>query len=269
VAGGRHVAAGRAEARATSAAHRLLPTGRSLAVGFGLLAAAIVLYVAARETSVFSVESVDVVSETAGHAGAVGEALAPLQGTSLLKVDDDVIARKLEDLPHVHLVGYDRAFPNGLRVHVAVERPVAVLRRGQENWLVSAQGRVLRKLERRLKRPLPVVWVPQAFEPEIGTLVRAEEPASAVFAIAQAFASEPRFSRSIWYVKRDTGGLTFVLRDSFELRLGDASELGLKVRVARHVLAAVRAAESDASYIDVSVPDRPVAGTTLDSQLEP
>jgi Cell division protein FtsQ len=248
---------------------RLLPSGRSLAVGFGLLAAATVLYVAARETSVFSVRSVEVASEPPGYAGAVDEALAPLHGTSLLKVGEDVIARRLEALPHVHLVGYDRAFPNGLRVQVAVERPVAVLRRGQENWLVSAHGRVLRKLDRRLKRPLPVVWVPQAFEPEIGALVRGDEPARALSAIAQAFESEPRFARSIWYVKHETSGLTFVLRDSFELRLGDASELRLKVRVSRHVLAAVRATGSDATYIDVAVPDRPVAGTSLDSQLEP
>jgi hypothetical protein len=268
VSRGRQVAAARAEARATSAAVRLLPSGRSLAVGFGLLAAAGVLYGAARETSVFSVRSVDVASEPSGHAGVVDEALAPLRGTSLLKVDEDMIARRLEELPHVHLLGYDRAFPNGLLVRVAVERPVAVLRRGQENWLVSAQGRVLRKLERRLKRPLPVVWVPPAFEPEIGALVRSDEPARAVSAVAQAFASEPRFARSIWYVRHDVSGLTFVLRDNFELRLGGASELRLKVRVARHVLAAVRATDSDATYIDVSVHDRPVAGTSLDSQLE-
>lgn len=269
VARGRQVAAARAEARTTSPALNVLPSGRSLAVGFSLLAVALLLYLGARETAVFSVRSVDVVSEPAGHAGVVRRALTPLHGKSLLKLDEDEIARRLEGLPHVHLLGYDRSFPDGLRVHVSVERPVAVLRRTDENWLVSGQGRVLRKLERKLRRPLPVVWVPRAFEPEIGAILRADEPARAVAALAEAAANQPRFARSIWYVQRGDHGLTMVLRDRFELRLGNTAELTLKLRVAQRVLGAVRASGSPAGYIDVSVPDRPVAGTTLNSQVDP
>jgi cell division septal protein FtsQ len=269
VARGRQVAAARAEARATSPALQLLPSGRSLAVGFGLLATAVLLYLGARESAVFSVRSVEVVTEPAGHAKIVGRKLAPLQGTSLLEVDRDAIARRLESLPHVHLLGYDRSFPDTLRVQVSVERPVAVLRRADENWLVSGRGRILRKLERRLRRPLPVVWLPRAFAPEIGTILRTNEPARAVAALAEASTRQPRFTRTIWYVKGGEHGLTIVLRDRLELRLGNAKELTLKLRVAQQVLAAVRGAGSPATYIDVSVPERPVAGTSLDSQVEP
>jgi cell division septal protein FtsQ len=269
VARGRQVAAARAEGRATSPAQLPLPSGRSLAVGFGLLAAALLLFVGARETAVFSVRSVDVVTEPAGHSKVVARALEPIHGTSLLKVDEATIARRLEGLPHVHLLGFDRSFPNGLRVQVSVERPVAVLRRADENWLVSGRGRVLRKLERRLRRPLPVVWVPRAFEPEIGAIVRADQPARAVAALAEASAGTPRFARTIWYVKSGEEALTIVLRDRMELRFGNATELTLKLRVARQVLTAVRATGSPATYIDVAVPERPVAGTTLDSQVEP
>jgi hypothetical protein len=60
------------------------------------------------------------------------------------------IQRRLDRLPHVHLLAYDREFPNRLRVRVSVERPVAVLRRGSDRWLVSAEGRVLRRLQARL-----------------------------------------------------------------------------------------------------------------------
>ena len=70
-------------------------------------------------------------------------------------------------------------------------------------------------------------------------------------------------------MKTGDEGLTMVLRDRMELRLGNATDLALKLEVARHVLAAVRATGSPATYVDVSVPDRPVAGTTLDSQVEP
>lgn len=269
MARGRQVAAARAERRASPPAQVLLPSGRSLAVGFGLLATGLLLFLGARESAVFSVRSVDVETEPAGHTRVVRRALEPIYGTSLLKVDEDAIARRLENLPHVHLLGFDRSFPNGLRVEVSVERPVAVLRRGDENWLVSGRGRVLRKLERRLRRPLPVVWVPRAFEPETGVLLRADQPARAVAALAEASARTPRFVRTLWYVKSGDDGLTIVLRDRMELRLGNATELTLKLRVAQQVLSAVRATGSPATYIDVAVPDRPVAGTSLDSQVEP
>jgi cell division septal protein FtsQ len=264
---GRELATARAQAR-SSTALQLLPSGRSLAVGFGLLAAGFALYLGARETAVFSVRSIDVATEPRGHTGVVRRALAPIAGTSLLKVDEAVIASRLEPLPHVHLLGYDRSFPNGLRVRVSVEAPVAVLRRGDENWLVSVEGRVLRKLDVRLRRPLPVVWVPRSFEPEIGALVRADAPAAAVTALASMRSGAPTFFRRIWYVAPAEHGLTVVLRDRLELRLGGAADLPLKLEVARRVVAAVRATRGAAAYVDVSVPGRPVVGATLDSQVE-
>jgi cell division septal protein FtsQ len=268
VARGSQLAAARVQRRSAPAV-QLLPSGRSLAVGFGLLAAAMLLYFGARETAVFSVRSIDVVTEPPGHSRLVARALAPIVGTSLLEIDEAKIARRLEGLPHVHLLGYDRSFPNGLRVQVSVERPVAVLRRADENWLASVEGRVLRKLEGRLRRPLPVVWIPRSAEPEIGVIVRAEEPTRAVRALAVMHLAAPKFFRHIWYVAPGEHGLTVVLRDRFELRLGEATDLAVKLEVARRVLVAIRSSGATASYIDVAVPTRPVADTTLNSQVEP
>jgi cell division septal protein FtsQ len=227
------------------------------------------LYLGARETTVFSVRSIDVVTEPPGHSRLVARALAPIAGTSLLEIGETKIARRLERLPHVHLLGYDRSFPNGLRVHVSVERPVAVLRRADENWLVSGEGRVLRKLEVRLRRPLPVVWIPRSAEPEIGVIVRSEDPARAVAALAVMRLAAPKFFRRIWYVAPGEHGLTVVLRDRFELRLGEASDLAVKLEVSRRVLESIRSSGAEASYVDVSVPTRPVADTTLNSEVEP
>jgi hypothetical protein len=50
--------------------------------------------------------------------------------------------------------------------------------------------------------------------------------------------------------------LTLVLRRGTELRLGRATEVGLKLTVAAKVLALV---DSGTAYVDVSVPQRPVA----------
>jgi cell division septal protein FtsQ len=266
---GRQLAAARPQARAGSPALRLLPSVRSLAVGFGLLAAALGLYVGARESSVFSVRAVEVTTEPSGQTRLVERALAPLAGTSLLAIDEAEITRRLEGLPHVHLLRYDRSFPNELRVVVSVERPVAVLRRANENWLVSGEGRVLRRLTRRLRRPLPVVWIPRGLEPEIGSVLRAEQAAHAVRALASLQTSASRFLRRVWYVSEGDQGLALVLHDRLEVRLGDALDLAVKVEVARRVLAKLRDSGSTATYVDVAVPERPVAGTTLDSQVEP
>ena len=266
---GRQLAAAHAATRAGSPALELLPSVRSLAFGFGLLAAALALYLGARESAVFSLRSIEVTTEPSGQARLVERALTPLAGTSLLEIDEGVIARRLEALPHVHLLGYDRSFPDGLRVIVSVERPVAVLRRANENWLVSGEGRVLRKLERRLRRPLPVVWIARGVEPEIGTVLRAEKPARAVRALAEMDTSAPSFLRRVWYVAEEETGLTMVLQDRFEVRLGNASDLRLKLEVAGRVLDALRSSGAPATYVDVAVPGRPVAGSTLNSQVEP
>ena len=59
--------------------------------------------------------------------------------------------------------------------------------------------------------------------------------------------------------------LTLVLRSGVQVRLGDDSDRALKLELARRLLP--RLVEGEV-YLDVSVPERPVAGTTLDSQVE-
>ena len=50
--------------------------------------------------------------------------------------------------------------------------------------------------------------------------------------------------------------LTFVLESGLELRFGDASDFRTKLAVARAILPRA----GDVGYLDVSAPDRPVAG---------
>jgi cell division septal protein FtsQ len=253
-----------------SPALRVVPSGRSLAIGFGILAASFGLFFGARETAVFSVHEVQVESVPGGQSRLVDRTLEGLDGMSLLRIDQEEIQRRLDKLPHVHLLGYDRAFPNTLRVKVSVERPVAVVRRGDENWLVSAKGRVLRPLERRLRRPLPVVWLPRTVDPHVGSILGAAEPARAIRTVAAIRAAAPGLSPRVWYVKTGAGGTaTAVLDDHFEIRLGSTSDLPLKLAVSRRVLATLRREGGVAAYLDVSVPERPVVGESLESEVEP
>ena len=52
-------------------------------------------------------------------------------------------------------------------------------------------------------------------------------------------------------------GLVFRLRNGLELRLGDPTDIRLKLAIAR---AAMRRMPTGTVYVDVSVPGRPVAG---------
>ena len=61
------------------------------------------------------------------------------------------------------------------------------------------------------------------------------------------------------------GEVVFELRSGLELRLGDAGDLAVKLEVARRVLPQLGGSED---YLDVSVPERPVAGETLDPRVE-
>ena len=79
-------------------------------------------------------------------ARGVQQALTPLRGESLVGLESGDLDKRIAGLPYVVGVTHDRAFPHTLRVSVLPERPLLVLRRGDEAWLVSARARVVRPI---------------------------------------------------------------------------------------------------------------------------
>lgn len=275
MAGGRSLSRSRPRARAASTAAppprgvnvhpallRLAPSGRSVLAGLLILLTAVGAYAVARETSAFAVRQVAVVGATPELAAEIREALAPAVGESLLALDLDQLARRAEKLPMVAGVSFDRAFPNTLEVSVRAEAPVAVLRQGSSSWLAAAGGRVVAELERGAKPALPRIWLGREVDIRLGESLGGLQR-RAVGAVAP-LVSAPLPVR-VASVVASRGELTLVLRSKVELRLGDGSELPLKLEVARRVLPQLTASDA---YLDVSVPDRPVAGPSLDSQVE-
>ena len=55
--------------------------------------------------------------------------------------------------------------------------------------------------------------------------------------------------------------IAFVLRSGLQVRLGDKADLRLKLAIARRILA-VLGGSATSGYVDVSVPERPVVGST-------
>jgi len=232
---------------------RLAPSGSSLLVAFLLLALGAGGYLAARETSMFAVTSIDVAGARQPLAGDVRDALRPLRGESLVVVGRDAIETHLAQLPWVAGFRYDRAFPHTLRVWIEPERPVAVLRRGADAWLVSARGRVLQTAARTGHPRLPRVWLPASSSPRVGEAAPAEaRPAVAALAPAAGLP----FLRRVRAAKVGERAVTLVLRSGVEVRLGEPVDVPLKLDIARRLLPAVTAP----AYLDLSVPARPVLG---------
>jgi cell division septal protein FtsQ len=244
------------ELRPSSAAlARLLPSGRALGGGFVVLALAVAAYVGARTSAVFAVQRIEVAGLPPADAAAARRALAPLEGRSLVGVRRGDLEQRLAPLPGISSFVYDRAFPNTLVVRAVAEVPLAVLRRGDESWLVSRRGRVLRRVRTGTRLELPRVWVPRRVAVTAGATLPDDAGGSAVRALALLDAADANVrARTV----RMGDELTYVVRSGLELRLGSFRGAELKLAVAAAILPRL---DGDARYLDVSVPSRPVAGT--------
>lgn len=240
------------------ALRRLLPSPRSVLVGLALALLGAALYVAARETSVFALREVRVAGAGPEVSAQVRRTLRPFEGASLVVLDGRAVARRLRSLPVVASFEVDRSFPHTLSVVVVPERPVAVLRSGDRAWLVSGRARVIAPAGARSHPRLPRLWISRTVRVSPGaTLPDVQARAARVLSLLHELPL-----RSVTATRPQ---LTVVLRSGRELRLGLPGGLRLKLAVARRVLPLLT---PERLYLDVSVPGRPVAGTTLKSEVE-
>jgi cell division protein FtsQ len=241
---------------------RLLPSGRSLLVGFAIVLGAAGLYFAARSTPMFALREIRVEGASPAVAAHVRAALAPVKGQSLLALDSAEIARRLARLPDVAAAGYDRDFPYTLRVTVRPEHAVAVARRGSKAWLVAGSTRTMAEVPLRTHAGLPRIWLAHSNEPEVGAGITDRFALRAVRALA--LARTAGFHGRVHMVRVRESDLTFLLGSGLELRLGDLHAVPLKLAVAARVLPTLLQ-HGGYLYLDVSVPERPVAGSTLNA----
>jgi cell division septal protein FtsQ len=247
-----------------SGARRFLPSGRMLAIAFGGLALIGGAYAAALETSIFAVRKIVIVGGTPRVQNELRQALAPELGRSLLRIGSSRIERSVDAIPDLIGVTYDRRFPHTLRVRVNAERPVLLVRRGADTWLISARARVMQQLRTPKLSSLPRVWVPKGTAITVGTTLPPADGGLAAGALAPI--ERHMFPTGVRFVRSSGSELTLVLESGLEIRLGDIGDLRLKLAIARRILHAVGAGASTSGYLDVSVPERPVVKAS-NSQL--
>lgn len=243
-----------------TAALRALPSGRSLVVGVAILAAVVLVYAAARYSPMFALDRVEVRGAPPQLAGQIERALAPLGGESLLGFRAGRADAQLARIPEVATASYDRDFPHTLRVTVRAERPLGVVRRGDRAWLVAASGRVLAPMTMGRLGPLPRIWVPKSTDVEVGTTLADAHARAAVRALVPLRRLD--FPARVRFVRASGKELTLVLASGVELRLGDLDRLALKLTVAAQVLPQVEAPDKGPPYLDLTVPERPVASSS-------
>ncbi len=239
---------------------RLLPSGRSLLVALGLVAGTLAAYWGARMTPVFDVQTVDVRGAPPEVVREVERATQPDVGTSLLAIDGAALEDRIRTLPSIAGVSVDRAFPHSLVIKVAVERTVAVARRGHTSWVVTASGKVVREIETGSEPTLPRLWLTRDVPVRLGgTLPETYTTETKVFAALH----DAHFRRRAKGVRIDENGeMTIVMRNGPEIRLGEPTDIRLKLAVATQIF---RHVQPETLYLDVSIPERPVAGSTLNS----
>ena len=235
---------------------RLIPSGRSLLIGFALVGMATALYLVGRDTSLLAVHDIRVTGASARVERQVERALQPLLGTSLLRVGTTDVAERLVAIPDVETVTIDRSFPHGLQVSLTTARRVAVLRQGRAAYVVSERARILAAAPRDISPALPRIWVPTAVDLSVGATVGDPLTAAAVHAATAVFRTGIGGLR-VRSVQAGDDRLTYTLRNGFEVRLGTLQQVPLKLAIARRILAQGGVER----YVDVSVPERPVAGT--------
>jgi hypothetical protein len=238
---------------------RYVPSGRSVLVGLALVLIAVGLYGLARETSMFAVQTVRVEGASPSLAASVRHELGRYDGRSLVGLDAVSVEQHLAGMPAVRSASVDRAFPHTLSVRVVPELPVAVVRRGPDSFLVSARGRVIAPVERGAHRELARIWLPATTDIELGSFLGGQDGGLAARSLATFVGSG--FPGRVTFVRALDGQITLGLRGGLEILLGAPVDLGLKIAIAHGIVPSLASpAAGGPDYLDLAVPERPVAG---------
>jgi cell division protein FtsQ len=204
-----------------------------------------------RNASWFSVDEVRVDGVTANRDQVTGALAQAAAGMTTLHIRDDELREAVSGFPTIASIKAEASFPHELHITVTERLPVAVAEIGGQQVAVSADGYVLAGVEFDAKQ-FPSLDAGGAEGP------RLSEEGAAQAAILGAAPDQlaERLEAASWDEGR--GGVVVDLDGAPELRFGDGSEAESKWKAAAAVL--VDPELPAVSYLDVSVPERPVTG---------
>ncbi|HYI80272.1 MAG TPA: cell division protein FtsQ/DivIB [Thermoleophilaceae bacterium] len=215
-----------------------------------------------RDSSLVAVENVTVTGLTGDDADRVRVALASTAETmTTLHVDEARLQDAAAAFPIVARIEAEAEFPHGMAIDVIEHRPAALAVAGGRKQPIAGDGSVLAGLP--AKGDLPTidlaVEMPQR---QLG-------PGAARDAVRVAGMAPPVISRRVDSLHREAGarGVVAELEDGTELVFGTTDQLAAKWAAAIRVLADEEA--TGATYVDVRIPERPVAGGLATTTIAP
>src|SRR3954454_5015922 len=246
----RPVARPRSRPRPKAAEHRVVLRRRLLVAAVLLL----VLYggymLWFRDLSLFAINDVTIKGATTNER-EIRSAVERVSGDmTTLHIKDDELRDAVARFPTVASVGASTSFPHGLEVTITERLPVAFLRIDGQQTAVSADGYLLAGADFDAKA------LPRIEGAAHGVRLDADAAAQATILGATPAPLRNHITASTWDDQR--GGVVVDLKNGPEVRFGDGSRAQDKWQAAVAVLSSDD--RGAPSYLDVSVPDRPVSG---------
>jgi cell division protein FtsQ len=247
---GRHRTRGRSRGRGRSAADvRLLRKRIAIAVLAVALLGGGWLWL--RDSSLVAANDLTITGLTGSDAPAIKHALENAAGDmTTLHVRIDALRTAVAPYPIVKDIRVETHFPHEMQITVIEHHPVAAVTIDGARVAVAADGTLLRG--RAASTKLVTLDVPSA---NGGGRLTSKRGREAVAAMGAAPAGMRNFVQSVEY---GPDGMRLQLRNGPLLEFGDATRARAKWIAAARVLGDPRGA--GASYIDVRIPERPVAG---------
>jgi cell division protein FtsQ len=212
-----------------------------------------------RDSSLVEVRDVTVIGVGSTDAPRIrARLIREARGMTTLHVDEAALRRAIGPGVSVASIRVETDFPHGMRIEVVENPPIAVLVGEGVRVAVAADGTLLRKVR---AGAVPAIYV--------GALPRARLGRGRALRLVGVAAAAPAALRGrVLRIRELPGkGLVAYLRNGPQVILGDATDVARKWAVATAILADEES--RGASYVDVSYPDRPVAGGVDVPQPEP
>ena len=212
-----------------------------------------------RNSSLVGVEDVVVTGIDGSQAAQIKRALESAgRDMTTLHVREDALLRAVVAYPVVRSLRTETDFPHGLRIAVNAYEPVAVVRAGAGLTAVAGDGTLLRG---SATRGLPVVAIDGK---RGGDRLGQGKARGAVRLLAAA----PRALRGrVARVYLGPRGLTTTMDNGPKLYFGGARRPAAQWSAAAQVLAS--GTSRGAAYVDLRIPERPVAGGLQPRGQEP
>ena len=180
-------------------------------------------------------------------------ALTGLRGDNVLFPDTDGARQRLEDVPMVKSVTFERVWPRGMRVIVQERRPWGFWEAGGRRHIIDADGFVL-------ERVLPDEGAPVIRRSDAATNVEAGDRVDqdAVTLTRELAETAPRRLDlglvAVEYADRD--GLTAVFEGDLRVTFGDGRDLDYKMAALRALLEQTRQQGVEVHTVDLRFGER-------------